>query len=95
MNGYQLVRQGDMTKGHPGGPGPTTCANPMSQYTYVNNLKVVTVGDSYLPNGHHQSPVVVPNDSTVFIEGKQAAKTGGLLSCGDQILPNTSNVFIN
>jgi len=67
-----------------------------SPNTFVNGAASVRVGDPVSDHGSypHDNAVIVEGAPTVFINGKPASRQYDLASCGHELLPGSSNVFI-
>ena len=91
-----VVRQGDATKGHPGGNphGPRTLFDPASDNVFINGKAAVRKTDKVLPP---HTPPGTPNpitsgSSTVFANGLELAREGDAISCGDECKDGSSDV---
>lgn len=91
--GQAIIRKGvDATKGHSGFP-PTT-AIQASTNVFINNIGAVRQGDQYAVHCNsscHQGKAM--SSSTVFVNNKPVHRKGDKLSCGDQAIAGSPNVF--
>jgi len=81
-----------------GATAPTTVV-ASSTDVMVNSKGAVVVGDSIQPHAHPLSPphpgTVAKGSSTVFVNGKPMAQSGGNISCGAIIASAVTNVNVN
>lgn len=90
------TRLGDGSTGHGSWPPRNNIA--ASSNVYINGIGAHRQGDSWpthcnpAPSCHAGS--TASGSSTVFINGKQAARIGDPVDCGDTIAAGSSNVFI-
>lgn len=90
-------RMGDLSTGH------SPCFPPRPNYqgsedVLINKRKAHRQGDKWFPHtcpgtGTHDG-VLAAGSSTVYINGKQAARIGDSISCGDFVMTGSGDVLI-
>lgn len=86
----KFIRVGDMSAGHvPTGPGPRPAVTG-SPNVNIEGKAAVRVGDKW--QGHHTPPFEThaAGSSKILINGKAAAMTNTLISCGEYSGPSGS-----
>lgn len=75
---------------------PPSVAAAWSPNVFANSKNVVRQGDAFtvhsIPPPHGRN--VSSGSSTVYVNGKQAARIGDPLSCGANIATGSSNVIV-
>lgn len=92
-----VVREGDMSTGHPHCYPPTP-ANSGSPNVFINGIPAIRLNDSW--ETHGACPLHSPHSgssssgsSTVFCNGKPLCRVGDSISCGDTMAEGSPNVF--
>ncbi len=83
----------DMTSGGPAGPPAMFPVG--STKVLCNNMGVLTVGCSHIPNPLNTGPYqIVAGSGTVFAENKPIARLGDMDSCPECIATGSGNVIV-
>ena len=90
------TRKGDNCTGHDSCP-PVPLVE-CSQNVFINKLGAGRVGDHYASHGCITHPghqdVIAAGSSSVFINGKPAARVGAAVSIGGAVQDGSGDVFI-
>ncbi|PWC15485.1 type VI secretion system PAAR protein [Brenneria roseae subsp. roseae] len=76
------VKKGDKDTGH--GSYPPTPVTEASPTVKVDGLPLARQGDPLASHGHGRS--ISSGSSSVFVDGKLAARTGDAVSCGGVLI---------
>lgn len=87
------IRVGDMSVGHPDGPGPTPSIVGVPNH-FVNGRPVAVVPDEWQHHGDHDVFGSQGSPNT-FSGGLPRVRTGDELSCGDHAGEGSPDVFVN
>lgn len=93
--GKNIARKGEMSTGHEGFPPRPNYEG--SDDVFINGRPVHREGDKWFPhsepNGETHDGVLAKGSGTVFINGKGCGRIGDKISCNDNILTGSENVF--
>ena len=93
--GRPAARDTDLCTGH--GPFPARTPSSSSGNVIINGLGALRKNDTYNPHcvgtSCHAS-VCQSGSSTVFINGRDAMRTGDPIACGSFVAQGSGNVFI-
>lgn len=93
------ARLGDMSAGH-ACFAPTAIVSGVASTVFINGIPAALVGSIHGPHTCDKTThagglrQVVSGSSTVFIEGKAAARIGDTIADGDCIAQGSGNVFV-